>query len=337
MLSLEEIEKYATELNDNLRHVTEFKTKLEELIQAVQFYANRQNHDLIREVRMLREEVDMLTKHLMLKGMPGINRYEIELQKMKALVNSDEWPEAVPPEMIPQSEEAKETRAENILNVVVTEFLDKKRFLDAGCGEGHVAAAAAKRGAAISVGFDIKPQWKLAGSDNLIFTPDPEVVRKSSPYDVILLYDVLDHLQGVDPSHFMQQIRNTLAPGGKVYVRTHPWCSRHGGHLYTRLNKAYVHMLFDESEFLRLFGIKPEFVLKMPNPVQMYEKWFRDGGFVIKDQTVISKKIDELFMDVPPVVQNRLAGCHVNPSDMGIEYIDYTLEAPTGSQVGQLI
>lgn len=332
MLDLETIQKYAAELGDQIRQLTDFKEKLDELEISVRLMANKQNQELTREVKMLREEVDVLTQHLMSKGMPGINRYEMDLQKMKTLIGSSEWPEAVPPEMIPKNEEDKIIRAETILDIVVTEFLDNVRFLDVGCGEGHVAKVASDRGTKVSVGFDIKQQWKFSEKENLLFTTDQERVKKNAPYDVVLLYDVLDHIEHIDPCDLLQQIKYLLSPSGKVYVRTHPWCSRHGGHLYNKINKAYVHMLFDEPELLRLFGVNSEYVIKLTHPLDIYRKWFKGAGFIVKNETIITKKVDELLRDLPTVVRQRIDSCHVDESNMAIEYVDYVLEAIQSNQ-----
>ena len=69
------------------------------------------------------------------------------------LLKSDEWPEAVPEFLICEdTEEDKSDRAEGILDFMGLD-LDGKKFLDFGCGEGHVAMKAAES-AKVSVGYD---------------------------------------------------------------------------------------------------------------------------------------------------------------------------------------
>jgi len=331
-MEIAEVEKYAIELTDQIRNLTSFKEKLDELVLSVRQIANKQNQDLVREVRLLRGEVDILTNHLLLRGMPGINRYEIELKKLSELINSSEWPEAVPIDMIPRTEEEKQIRADTVLDIVVTEFLEGVRFLDMGCGEGHMVVSAANRGAKIAVGLDIKEQWRFEKKSNQIFTIEPSEVEKMAPYNVILLYDIIDHIQSISPEHLMNKLKNLLAPSGRIYIRSHPWCARHGGHLYNRLNKAYVHMMLDDTELLRLFGINSEFALKLSHPLETYRKWFKGAGFIIADETITTKKVDEFFQDAPPIVMNRLNGCRIDMANLAIEYVDFVLEINESNQ-----
>lgn len=331
-MEIEEIEKYAVELTDQIRNLTSFKDKLDELVLSVRQIASKQNQDLVREVRLLRGEVDMLTNHLLLKGMPGINRYEIDLKKLSELINSPEWPEAIPSDMIPKTEEEKQIRADTVLDIVVTEFLEGVRFLDIGCGEGHMVVGAANRGAKIAVGFDIKEQWRFEKRSNQILTTEPSEVEKMAPYNVILLYDMLDHIRSISPEHLMNKLKNLLAPSGKIYIRSHPWCARHGGHLYNKLNKAYVHMILDDTELLRLFGINSEFVLKLSHPLETYRKWFNGGGFIIKDEIITTRKVDDFFQDAPPTIMDRLNGCKIDLANLAIEYVDFVLEVNESNQ-----
>jgi 2-polyprenyl-3-methyl-5-hydroxy-6-metoxy-1,4-benzoquinol methylase len=331
-MEIAEVEKYAVELTDQIRNLTSFKEKLDELVLSVRQIANKQNQDLVREVKLLRGEVDMLTNHLLLKGMPGINRYEIDLKKLSELINSSEWPEAVPSDMIPKTEEEKQIRADTVLDIVVTEFLEGVRFLDMGCGEGHMVVSAANRGAKMAVGFDIREQWRFEEVNNQIFTTEPSEVEKMAPYNVILLYDLIDHIQSISPNHLIHKLKNLLAPSGRIYVRAHPWCSKHGGHLYNRLNKSYIHMILDDTELLRLFGINSEFALKLSNPLETYRKWFKEAGFIIKDEAITTKKVDEFFQNAPPIVMDRLNGCQIDMANLAIEYVDFVLEINESNQ-----
>lgn len=324
MNEFENLQKYAAELENHIRQVSNTHKHLEEILKYVRNLSDRQNLVFAQELKALREDVDTLSNHLLLKGMPGINRYEIGLQKIKSLLNSDEWPEAVPSNMLPRTEEDKQVRAETVLDILVTEFLDGLRFLDVGCGEGHMVAAAAHRGAQIAVGYDAVKQWKFNNTSTAIWTTELKQLGKYAPYDVILAYDVLDHIQEEDPVKLLHELKHILAPKGRFYLRCHPWVSRHGGHLYTKLNKAYAHMIFDEVEFLRLFGFTPDPTLRLENPVETYREWFRRSGFIIKSETISRKEIEPLFQSLPPALKERVDKMTAKPSD--VEYVDYVLE-----------
>ncbi len=332
MEQIEKIEKYAVELESQIRQITDFKGKMEEMLVYARQISNTQTQKLATEVKSLREEVDILTKHLLLKGMPGINRYETDLQRLRELVGSDQWPQAVPDDMIPKTEEDKQVRAENILDLFITEFIADKRVLDVGCGEGHLVQALVNKGAQIAVGFDVKKQWAFSSYDKGVWTNNLEEIKKYAPYDIIILYDVLDHIQVVNPYELLYRIKNALASSGRVYIRCHPWCSRHGGHLYNKLNKAFIHLLFDETEFLRLHGIVPEFTLKLTNPLATYREWFQQAGFIVKTENVLRRKLEESFEQSPPVLRKKLEETGIEVDNFEIEYIDYVLEINESNQ-----
>lgn len=332
MLDIEEVRKYANELSENIVNLTNFSHKLNELLLAVRELSSKDNQGIINEMKALRERVDSLEEQLVLKGMPGIERYEHDLRKIKEQIISDDWPEATPADSIPKTESDKHTRAETILDLVVTEFLNDTRFLEVGCGEGHVAMCAAKRGVKKSVGYDVEKKWKTDGAENLMLTTDWDRVKQSAPYDIILGYDVIDHICDMDVVTALHAMKNVLAQSGRIYLRAHPWCSRHGGHLYQKLNKAYAHLILDESELLRLFGISPEPVLKLTHPQETYKKWFRAAGLVVRDEMLTTRKVEEMFLSPSHAVKTRLDQNGVNHINMAIEYVDYILEVNESNQ-----
>jgi 2-polyprenyl-3-methyl-5-hydroxy-6-metoxy-1,4-benzoquinol methylase len=165
----------------------------------------------------------------------------ITQESLSALMNSDLWPEAVSSNLIcnENSEEEKEERAETIVDWLE---LQPTKFLDFGCGEGHVAKFISQMSQnLISVGYDLV-QPKLKGNNTKLFlTNNFNEVKKHGPYDTILLYDILDHSK--DPLKILNQVKSLLQKEGKAYIRIHPWCSRHGGHLYRTKNKAFIHLI----------------------------------------------------------------------------------------------
>jgi SAM-dependent methyltransferase len=232
----------------------------------------------------------------------------MDFSEIKELVKSPLWPSAVPEELIckAESEEDKQERAEGIIYLMINEDLSNKRFLDFGCGEGHVVFQAAKNNVEKSVGYD--PHSSLPDSDDkCYFSNDFEKVREQGPFDIVLMYDVLDHLDGIDSSvddaemghrmaKVLSQVKLVTHENSKIYLRCHPWCSRHGGHLYNSLNKAFAHVVFSKSE-LEDMGYEVEGVAKVTFPRATYDAAIENAGLKAISQDIIQTKAEGFFKE----------------------------------------
>jgi SAM-dependent methyltransferase len=207
------------------------------------------------------------------------------------------WPLAVPDSLIVRDEATKDLRAAQIAKSLV-EYYRSKRVLDLGCGDGRVARAVAKEAAHV-VGYDPneakllsneKPEanvtwrWQLEQFDG---------VKKS--FDFVMLYDVLDHLVGDEPFHFMGWVKELLAPGGSVFLRCHPWTSRHGNHLYEAgVNKAFLHLALTPAEMVDA-GLPVLPNVRVSRPLSVYQTVFRNAGFKIRDRQVQAEPVETFF------------------------------------------
>ena len=234
-------------------------------------------------------------------------RSHLDFSEIRELVKSPLWPSAVPQELIckTESEEDKQERAEGIIYLMINEDLSDKRFLDFGCGEGHVVLQAAKNNVERSVGYD--PHSSLPDSDDkCYFYNDFEKAREQGPFDIVLMYDVLDHLDGfdsVDPTEIanrmaevLSQVKLVTHENSKIYLRCHPWCSRHGGHLYNSLNKAFVHVVFSKSE-LEDMGYEVEDIAKVIMPRATYQTAITNSGLKVISEDVIQTQIEAFFQE----------------------------------------
>lgn len=229
-------------------------------------------------------------------------KFKPETQQLIKLLQSEEWPEAVAPFLICQdTDEDKLERAEGILDYASSNVAGKK-FLDYGCGEGHVVSLAAKAGAT-SVGYDVKQQGSLTweNPEGYLLTTDLAKLAQHAPYDVVLIYDVLDHSS--EPIAVLKEVAKYCGPDTQIYVRCHSWMSRHGNHLYRQLNKAYIQLVFTKEE-LTLMGLKPEPTLQYYLPVIMQKRWFQESGFDVKSESIIKCHVEEFFKR--PEIMNRL-------------------------------
>jgi len=210
---------------------------------------------------------------------------------------SSEWPEAINPNMIISSddESSKEFRALQILSLIKVP-LEGKVILDCGCGEGYNSHEMANTAVKV-IGFDLKEDahWPGRSKDNLILTIDKAAVAEYAPFDLIVLYDVADHIVGEEPGDLFKWLSNMLSPEGTMFVRTHPWTSRTGGHLYETTNKAFVHLAFTPDELTKA-GIKLDNSnQKIVRPMAVYEQWFKEADLVVQDKKIKVSEVEPFF------------------------------------------
>jgi 2-polyprenyl-3-methyl-5-hydroxy-6-metoxy-1,4-benzoquinol methylase len=222
-----------------------------------------------------------------------------EFDELKELLHSDQWPAAVDEHLIcdPTSEEDKFCRAEGIVELIIKKNLRNKKFLDFGCGEGHTVHKTTKQGPEIAIGYDIEVHgsWNKFSSKQIIFTTDLKEVGSKGPYDAILIYDVLDHMPR-GQTEMLRKLKNMLKHDGSVYLRTHPFCSRHATHLYHDLNKAFVHLVFTDEELQQL-GMGGEPTARVLYPYATYHPWIQKSGFKIVTENVSREDIEPFFQN----------------------------------------
>ena len=268
---------------------------------------------------------------LVIKGSPLIqtqNSYESILD----LAKSPEWPNAIEDYQIldENSEEEKQERAEGIINFFVEDEIVGKKFLDIGCGEGHTIDAALKEKASLAVGYDIKKQGSLKWEEQTaksLLTTDSNKVRKNGPYDIILIYDVIDHIEGIHPVDIIATAKQLLNPKGKIHIRFHPWCSRHGGHIYRDLNKAFAHFILNKKE-LKELGIEIENHLSVFRPVSTYKELISQCGLEIISENIEREQVENFFKSNDKIKRRILNEFDMNTfpeQQMEMCFIDFVL------------
>lgn len=257
-----------------------------------------------------------------------IKEFVIVRQKhIQDLMAIDCWPEAVPEFLVAlASEKDQINRANCVLDMMIDRSIEGTRFLDYGCGEGWIVQETLKRGVCESWGYDISPSdnWqKLEGT----FTSNPDDLKQDY-YDVIMLYDVLDH--AVDPIAVMNHVRRLLKPTGTVYVRCHPWTSKHALHLYKHgVNKAFFHLFLSWDELVPLTSGPLNFTRQEKSPIEAYHWWFNE--FEIKRRRDINADVSPFFY--VQSFKELLASEQQIPLEkiddflklMKIEFLDFTL------------
>jgi 2-polyprenyl-3-methyl-5-hydroxy-6-metoxy-1,4-benzoquinol methylase len=251
-------------------------------------------------------------------------------KKLIELVNSKIWPEAVSPMNLCNinSEEDKEMRAKSILDILLPTSLDSKKFLDFGCGEGHVSKIASKT-AKLSIGYDINCK------ETELTTNDLEKIKKLAPFEMIFLYDVLDHVE--NPIKTLKLIMSISDENTQIITRCHPWVSRHGGHLYRELNKAFAHIILNEEELSELKIKSDTNNAKVVFPIKTYKNWFEEAGLKIESNNICREEPEKFFKNEPTVLERLKKVLNVEEKkvlnveefplfQMGQSFHDYTLK-----------
>lgn len=219
------------------------------------------------------------------------------VNKPKLIINS-EWPKAT--DLLYKTQEDKKYHGQAIIELLIEEINGK--FLDIRCGEGYATAYASKY-AKIAVGYDIQEyNWEVHSQNNqFILTTNYNDVVAHFPYQVILAFDILDHCK--NQKQFLQKIYKILDKKGLLYLRTHPWQSRHATHDHRNL--AYIH-LYQESyqESNGIYHAKKETY-----------NLLGECGFSIIKKREIHEEIEPFFNDKISIEKPQT-----------LQYIDYILE-----------
>lgn len=259
-----------------------------------------------------------------------------DFETLKKMLYQEQWPEAVNKNLICNytSEADKTERGRIIIELMIEENIRDSKFLDFGCGEGHVAAYGAESHASKSVGYDTKTYkaWRSETKPNLIFTTDYTEVQENGPYDIILIFDVIDHLESDTPVGVLQKAASALKPSGKIYMRAHPFASRHACHHYHDLNKAYIHLVFSEKELSKLL---PEAKYRERNtgvvyPLTTYRKYIQKAGLRIISERPIKQTVEPLFKsgEIARRIKMNCATDKFPEFQLSLQFVDYVLAKP---------
>ena len=250
---------------------------------------------------------------------------EARKKHIQDLMDIDCWPEAVPHFLVASTtDKDQKHRATSVMDMVLDRAIEGANFLDFGCGEGWTTLEAKKRGAN-AIGYDLisSPKWNDMNGPKFVTSLDDV----GSDFDVVMLYDVLDHC--MEPEELMSSIQSRLKKTGVVYVRCHPWTSRHATHLFKQgLNKAYMHMFLSWDEIYELTKQKPMFTRVEKDPIQAYRWWFKN--FKIVKERMTKEPVSDFFKhpDFKTLLTNEQNLLNVDEflKLMEIQFVDFILQ-----------
>lgn len=251
-------------------------------------------------------------------------------ESLKNALNGDKWPAAVNPNLIcdPNSAQDIEERARGIIELMIEEDLKGKKFLDYGCGDGSVVNLSREYNTALSVGYDIVHRtWKQVSGTMISSSFDD--IKEQGPYDVILLFDVIDHLKTENPLQVLKKLKDILSPEGRIYMRCHPFTSRHATHLYHDLNKAYIHLVFSPEEIKQIIPQSnyEEHNIGVVYPIKTYTDYVAEAGLNVINRRDLTEKVENFFK-IPKIAERIIRNIKFDnfpEFQMSLQFIDFVL------------
>jgi 2-polyprenyl-3-methyl-5-hydroxy-6-metoxy-1,4-benzoquinol methylase len=242
-------------------------------------------------------------------------------------LNDPEWPEAVDMKLVcdDTNDQEKTDRAKDLIDILLPKDFKDKSILDFGTGEGHTLRVLKELGVQKAFGFDVAD--KFIKDDGLNLTTDWEIIEKNAPYDYIIAYDVMDHLERINIAECLYLLYDVLNPNGKLFVRYHPFTSRHGGHLYKNINKAYVHLILNEQEKTKYIKEKITYTEPYAMPLTIYREAAKISNFIIEYEENNTSKVEEFFFktEISQRITKNLGVTTFPLSQMSLQFVDHTL------------
>lgn len=277
---------------------------------------NREDHHKLIELSKI-----LTDQSLTLSG-------KLNFSHIKELIDSPFWPVSVNEQLIVKTNLEIKERSESIIRYFLGNIADKK-VLDFGCGTGGVVSAASDCAKTV-VGYDIISHQDWSGVRALC-TTETAAVRACGPYDIIMLYDVFDHIQEDRVDEAFETIRSVCHEKTIIKVRFHPFTSIHGAHLYNSYNKAYAHLFIPIDEVYRLSNV---YVRKINRPLACYDEIIKKHGFKTTSSEIVKSDWNKdtqigQIMTAPEVLSHIATAFDANEdwvkAVLPMEFIDYDL------------
>jgi len=307
------MKKELLEIVDNIeKQIAQLKSKINILVDGTIVVEEKKQDVVEKEKTVLNEPV-------------------ITDDPLKVFVDNPAWTAAVQQDLIcdENNHEDKMDRARGIRDIFYPNFaFENKKILDFGTGYGHLVEAIAEKNPSFVVGYDIKDNFQISSNEKKLLTTSWDEVVKNGPYDLIYIYDVVDHVERETPQDILNKAKSVVANDGIIRMRCHPYISRHGGHVYTKINKSYVHLILTKEEMEKLgHDFKNYPTIQVTTPQRTYAKFIADVGLRIIDSKTVNEPADGFFLtgNVSDRIKMNMRIKQLLIPQMGMQFLDYTL------------
>lgn len=252
-------------------------------------------------------------------------------EALNQFISNPAWVAAVPQDLIcdENNHEDKMDRARGVRDLFNFNFsYENKKVLDYGTGYGHLVEALLEKNVSLAVGYDVVGEFQIQSADKKVMTSSWDEVVSKGPYDLIFLYDVIDHVIGETPQEILIKAKSVLSDSGIIKMRCHPFISKHGGHLYNKVNKAYAHLVLSRDEMIKLgHDFKNYPTVRVTMPIRTYNKYIEDAQLKIVSQSVVNEQAEKMFLsgDFGHRIKTNLGMRNIPIPQMGMQFLDYTI------------
>ncbi len=306
------------------------KKELVDLISEIEKLINELKSK-ISNIPEVEEKLDKINNEIKKPEIKHVKPENVINDDLKKFLDNPDWVAAVPTNLIcdETNHEDKMDRARGVRDIFNSDYnYENKKILDFGTGYGHFIQALTEKNVALAVGYDIKNEFQISSNEKMILTTSWDEVLKNAPYDLVFLYDVIDHAANETPQDILIKAKSVLSNEGMIKMRCHPYIGKHGGHTYTKINKAYAHLILTPSELKELGHDFKNFpTIKVTTPLKTYSKFIIDAGLKTLNQKVINESAEQIFLSgkfAERIKSNLKTNLLLIPQ-MGMQFIDYTL------------
>ena len=139
-------------------------------------------------------------------------------------------------------------------------YIDGKRVVDWGCGDGWQSVAMLRVGASYVVGVDTNPPrlsharalatGMNVPADRVAFVTGLREIGRGR-FDLVISQDSVEHF--ADPAAALGQMASLLSDDGRILLTFGPpWLSPYGSHMFFFTRVPWVNVLFSEATVMRV-------------------------------------------------------------------------------------